>query len=102
LSRRSTSTESLTHIPLVDDKSLDSASDNNTDLERQQQRRRQIKPKKKDVETNTDQAYDSSQQEHSFFDDKGKKRTKNTNHSFLRCSYETKTTKSIYKSIYLT
>lgn len=74
MSRRSTSTESLTHIPLVDDKSLDSASDNNTDLERQQQqRRRQIKPKKKDVETNTDHAYDSSQHEHSFFDDKGKK-----------------------------
>jgi hypothetical protein len=70
LSRRSTSADTVTNIPLVDDKSLDSASENNTDFDRQ--KRRHIKPKKKDVETNTDQIFDSHQQRRSFFDEKGK------------------------------
>ncbi len=50
--RRSNSTESSNHIPLVDDKSLDSTSGNNTESENPKQQR--IKSKKKDVETNTD------------------------------------------------
>jgi hypothetical protein len=50
--RRSNSAESFNQIPLVDDKSLDSASGNNTETE--QQKKRRVKSKKKDVETNTD------------------------------------------------
>jgi hypothetical protein len=50
--RRSNSAESFNRIPLVDDKSLDSASENNTETEKQ--KKRQVKSKKKDVETSTD------------------------------------------------
>lgn len=70
LSRRSTSADSTTHIPLVDDKSLDSTSDMNPDFDRN--KRRHIKPRKKDVETNTDQIFDSQLQQRSYFDEKGK------------------------------
>lgn len=52
LLQRSNSFESFNHIPLVDDKSLDSTSGNNTETENSKQRR--IKSKKKDMETNTD------------------------------------------------
>lgn len=49
---------------MVDDKSLDSTSDNTTDFE--QHKRRHVKPRKKDVQTNTEQL------QHSFFDDLGR------------------------------
>ncbi|CAF0848400.1 unnamed protein product [Rotaria sp. Silwood1] len=58
---RSNSAESSNYIPLVDDKSIDSTSDVNTEYGQQKQRR--IKSKKRDVETNTDQRIDSKKQE---------------------------------------
>ena len=69
-SRRSTSVDSGTQIRLVDDKSLDSTSDYTTDIE--PQKRRHIKPRKKDVETNTDQYFDGQQLQRSFFDNRGR------------------------------
>ncbi|CAF3543761.1 unnamed protein product [Adineta steineri] len=60
-SHRSFSANSSTHIRLVDDRSLDSTSDNNTD--RSQHNRRNVKAKKKDIQTNTDQIIDSRQQQ---------------------------------------
>ncbi len=56
----------MTNIPLVDDKSLDSTSEHTADFERH--KRRHNKPKKRDVETNTDQTFDLQR---SFFDEKG-------------------------------
>jgi hypothetical protein len=56
----------MTNIPLVDDKSLDSTSEYTADFERH--KRRHNKPKKRDVETNTDQTFDLQR---SFFDEKG-------------------------------
>lgn len=72
LSRRSNSVDSVPHIPMVDDESLDSASDNNTDFG--QLRRQHIQLKKKDVETNTDHTHDHQQhkQKRSYYDDRGK------------------------------
>ncbi|CAF3956697.1 unnamed protein product [Rotaria sp. Silwood2] len=58
---RSNSAESFNYIPLVDDKSIDSTSDINTEYG--QQKRRRVKSKKKDVETNTDQRIDSKKQQ---------------------------------------
>ncbi|CAF4305472.1 unnamed protein product [Rotaria sp. Silwood2] len=70
IARRSASVDSMNHIPMVDDNSLDSASENNSDFE--SKRRRHMKPKKKDVQTNTDETYDIQQQnqQRSFFDDR--------------------------------
>lgn len=62
--------DSAANIRMVDDKSLDSASDNTSDYE--QHRRRNIKPRKKDVQTNTDQVFDTEQLQQSFFEDRGK------------------------------
>ncbi|CAF3514311.1 unnamed protein product [Rotaria socialis] len=53
---RSNSADSLNYIPLVDDASIDSASDVNTGSVRKQPQR--IKSKKIDVETSTDQRVD--------------------------------------------
>ena len=63
--RRSNSAESFNHIRLVDDKSLDSASGNNTESEHPKQRR--VKSKKKDVETNTDARNGNQQQRGELF-----------------------------------
>ncbi|CAF0766972.1 unnamed protein product [Rotaria sordida] len=61
---RSNSAESFNYIPLVDDKSIDSTSDVNT--EDGQQKRRRIRSKKKDVETNTDHKIDLKKQQESI------------------------------------
>jgi hypothetical protein len=58
--RRSNSTESFNHIPLVDDQSLDSTSGNNTESD--QPKQRSVKSQKKDVETNTDSRNGNHQQ----------------------------------------
>ena len=62
--------DSAANIRMVDDKSLDSTSDNTTDFE--QHKRRPIKPRKKDVQTNTEQLFDAEQLQHNFFDDRGR------------------------------
>lgn len=71
VSRRTSSAESANQIRMVDDNSLDSTSENNSDFE--PQRRRHIKPKKKDVETNTEVMFDVEphKQQRSFFDERG-------------------------------
>ncbi|CAF3352469.1 unnamed protein product [Rotaria sp. Silwood1] len=70
ISRRSASVDSVNPIRMVDDNSLDSTSENNSDFE--SKRRRHVKPKKKDVETNTDETYDIQQQnqQRNFFDNR--------------------------------
>ncbi len=50
--RRTISAASSTNIPVVDDKSIDSTSVNNTESE--QYKRQNTKEKNKDVETNTE------------------------------------------------
>ncbi|CAF3576930.1 unnamed protein product [Rotaria sordida] len=67
LTRLSNSVDSVNRIRVVDDKSLGSTSDNNSDLEIN--KRRRIKPKKKDVETNTDETY-YVQQQSNFVDNR--------------------------------
>ena len=63
--RRSNSAESFNQIRMVDDKSLDSTSGNNTESDRPKPRR--VKSKKKDVETNTDPRNGNQQQQGEFF-----------------------------------
>ena len=53
---RSASAESFNHIPIVDDKSIDSNSGNNTEVDKQ--KKRVVRSKKKDMETNTESSVD--------------------------------------------